>query len=39
MQVVQGMDEIHTGMGSVLVLLHTPGIRVFQGTERRPLCP
>lgn len=40
------MDESDTGMGSVLVLLHTFRVRVFQGFERetvysrhcRPSC-
>lgn len=30
MQVVYGMDAFHTDMGSLLVILHTNGVRILQ---------
>lgn len=37
MQVVQGMGEIYTNMGNILVILYSVGVRVLQGTTREPL--
>lgn len=37
MQVVSGMDESDTGMGNLLVLLHTFRVRVLQGSAREAL--
>lgn len=37
MQVVQGVDEVHTDMGNLLILLHSHGIRVLQGITRESI--
>lgn len=36
-QVVPAVDEVYTGMGIVLVLLHADRVRLLQGAPEQPL--
>ncbi|CAK9166234.1 unnamed protein product, partial [Ilex paraguariensis] len=39
MQVVLGMDTVHSDMGSVLIILHTAGVRILQRSAREHIPP
>lgn len=36
---VRGVDQVHTGMGGVLVVLHPHGVRVLPGAAEEPPLP